>query len=94
MHEAAASALGAAGRSFEVVCTSADAAVRAAAVSAGLGIAPMIDGLAPEGLERVVADPSLPPLPPLALSLLARTEALAAAARRWASEALGPPQTA
>jgi DNA-binding transcriptional LysR family regulator len=92
MSEAAAGALGAAGRPFEVVCASADAAVRAAAVLAGLGVAPTIDGFAPEGLERL-ADRSLPALPSLVVSLLARSEPLAEAGRRWASQALGAPES-
>ena len=86
VHEAAADALRAAERSFEIVCASADFAVRAAAAAAGLGIAPMIDGLAPDELRRL-ADPSLPALPSIVVSLVARNEALASAARRWASDA-------
>ncbi|RBP16161.1 DNA-binding transcriptional LysR family regulator [Roseiarcus fermentans] len=85
LHEAAAGAMHGAERPFEIVCACADAAVRVAAVSSGLGVAPMIDGFAPQGLERVGG---LPPLPPLVVSLLGRTEALAAAGRRWASEAM------
>ena len=57
--EAAAGALRAADRPFDIVCASADFAVRSAAVAAGFGIAPMIDGLPPGGLTRS-ADPSLP----------------------------------
>jgi DNA-binding transcriptional LysR family regulator len=87
MHEAAAGVLRSAGRPFDIVCASADFAVRSAAASAGLGIAPMIDGLAPDGLTRF-ADSSLPALPPLIISLLARSEALASAGQRWASEAI------
>ncbi len=87
MHEAAADALRSAGRPFYIVCASADFAVRSAAAAAGLGIAPMIDGLAPNGLTRS-DDPSLPALPPLIISLLARSEELGSAGRRWASEAI------
>ena len=87
VHEAAAGALRAAGRPFEIVCASADFAVRAAAAAAGLGIAPMIDGLAPDGLRRS-AGPGLPALPPIVVSLVARSEALVTAGRRWASDAL------
>jgi DNA-binding transcriptional LysR family regulator len=87
LHEAAAGSLRSAARSFEIVCASADFAVRSAAVAAGLGIAPMIDGLAPDGLTRI-AGASLPELPPMVVSLSARSEALASAARRWASGAL------
>jgi len=86
LHEAAAGALRATDRPFDIVCASADFAVRGAAVLAGLGIAPMIDGFAQDGLAHV-ADPSLPDLPPLVVSLVARSEALAAAGRRWASRA-------
>ena len=85
--ETAVAALRAAERPFDVVCASADFAVRSAAVAAGLGVAPMIDGLAPEGLMRIT-DAGLPPLPSLVISLIARGEALASAGRRWASAAL------
>ena len=71
LHEAAAGALRAAGRPFVIVCASADFAVRSAAVSAGLGFAPMIDGLAPEGLALSV-EADLPALPPLEILLVAR----------------------
>ncbi len=87
LHEAAAGALRAAGRPFVIVCASADFAVRSAAVSAGLGFAPMIDGLAPEGLALSV-EADLPALPPLEILLVARGEALAANVRLWASEAV------
>jgi len=92
IHDAALGALKSVDRSFEIACASADFAVRVAAVSAGLGIAPMVVGLAPEGLARLT-DPGLPAPPPLVVSLVAHSEALAAAGRRWASEALSalPP---
>jgi DNA-binding transcriptional LysR family regulator len=82
LHEAAVEALRAQGRKFEFVCVSADFAVLAGAVSAGLGVAPMIEGLAPEWLKPC-ADKSLPALPQVTLSLLARSPALEAAGRRW-----------
>lgn len=82
IHEAAVNALRSQGRKFEFACVSADFASLAAAASAGLGVAPMIDGLAPEGLKPS-ADKSLPALPPVTLCLLARSAALAAAGRRW-----------
>ena len=85
IHEAAAAALRSAGRPFDIVCASADFAVRSAAVSAGLGIAPMLDGLQPGDLTRL-ADPRLPALPPLVISLVARSEPLAQACQRWAAE--------
>src|SRR5271165_4203838 len=81
IHEAAVAALRSGGRPFEIVCASADFGVRVAAASAGLGAVPMIEGFAPEGLRRS-ADPSLPPLPPLVISLVARSDALAQATRR------------
>ncbi len=87
IHEAAVGALRAADRPFEIICASFDFAVQTAAVSAGLGIAPMIDGLQPDGLIRS-SDPSLPALPPLVLSLVARNETLAEAAGRWAARLL------
>jgi DNA-binding transcriptional LysR family regulator len=87
LHEAAAGALRAAGRPFAIVCASADFAVRSAAVSAGLGFAPMIDGLAPEGLAPS-PHADLPVLPTLEILLVARGEALASNVRRWASEAV------
>jgi DNA-binding transcriptional LysR family regulator len=82
MHEAATGALRAHERRFEVVCTSADFAVLAAAASIGLGVTPMIDGLAPEGLGAS-PDKHLPLLPEVTLLLLARSQALALASRRW-----------
>ncbi len=87
LHVAAVGALRAAGRPFEIACASADFAVRSAAVAVGLGVAPMIDGLAPHGVARS-ADPDLPALAELEVSLVARGEALASAARVWAGEAL------
>jgi DNA-binding transcriptional LysR family regulator len=82
LHEAAIETLRAQGRKFEFVCVSTDFAVLAGAASAGLGVAPMIEGLAPEWLKPS-ADRSLPALPPVILSLLARSPALEAAGRRW-----------
>ena len=81
-HEAAIGALRAQERRFEIVCTCSNSAVLAAAAAAGLGVTPMIDGLAPEGLE-VCSDKRLPPLPEVTLLLLARSPALALASRRW-----------
>ena len=51
IHEAATGALRAHGRKFDIVCTSSDFAVLAAAAAAGLGVMPMIEGLAAEGLR-------------------------------------------
>jgi DNA-binding transcriptional LysR family regulator len=82
LREAAIEALRAQGRKFEFVCVSADFAVLAGAASAGLGVAPMIEGLAPEWLKPS-ADKSLPALPPVTLCLLARSPALEAAGSRW-----------
>ncbi len=81
-HEAATSALRAQERRFEIVCTSSNFAVLAAAAAAGLGFTPMIDGLAPRGLEAAVGK-RLPLLPEVTLLLLARSQALALASRRW-----------
>ena len=81
-HEAAIGALRAQERRFEIVCTCSNFAVLAAAAAAGLGVTPMIDGLAPEGLEAC-SDKRLPPLPEVTLLLLARSQALALASRRW-----------
>jgi DNA-binding transcriptional LysR family regulator len=81
-HEAAVGALRAQERKFEIVCTSSDFAVLAAAVAAGLGLTPMIDGLAPDGLD-VCSDKRLPLLPEVTLLLLARSQAMAVASRRW-----------
>jgi DNA-binding transcriptional LysR family regulator len=81
-HEAAVGALRAQERRFEIVCTSSDFAVLAAAVAAGFGLTPMIDGLAPDGLD-VCADKRLPPLPEVTLLLLARSQVMAVASRRW-----------
>ncbi len=87
LHEAAVDALRSLGRRFEIVCMSADFAVLAGAVSAGLGLAPMIEGLAPEGLKPS-SDKRLPPLPPMTLTLLARSPALAESGRRWVADAV------
>ena len=81
-HEAAIGALRAQERRFEIVCTSSNFAVLAGAAAAGLGVTPMIDGLAPDGLAASV-DKRLPPLPEVTLLLLARSQALALASRRW-----------
>jgi DNA-binding transcriptional LysR family regulator len=85
--EASAGALAAAGKPYEVVCSSADFAVRSAAVLAGLGLAPIVEALAPKGVERVT-DSDLPVMPPLIVSLMARSEERASVARDWAAEAL------
>src|SRR5258708_9023049 len=79
-HEAAISALRAQERRFEVVCTCSDFAVLAAAAAAGIGVTPMIDGLAPNGLE-LCSDKRLPALPGVTLLLLARSPALGLARR-------------
>ena len=82
IHEAATGALRAQGRKFDIVCTSSDFAVLAAAAAAGLGVMPMIEGLAADGL-RPSPDRGLPPLPEVTLLLLARSRTLALAGRRW-----------
>jgi DNA-binding transcriptional LysR family regulator len=82
LHEAALGALRAQELRFEIVCTCSDFAVLAAAAAAGLGVTPMIDGLEPNGLDAC-ADKRLPPLPEVTLLLLARSQALALASRRW-----------
>ena len=86
LHEAAVGALRAAGLAFDIVCASADLMVLASAASAGLGVAPMIEGFAPDGLKPV-ADKSLPALPPVTFSLIARSPALASAGRLWVADA-------
>jgi DNA-binding transcriptional LysR family regulator len=88
LHEAAVGALRAAGLTFDIVCASADFMVLASAASAGLGVTPMIEGLAPDGLKPV-DDNSLPALPPVMLSLIARSSALASAGRLWVANAVG-----
>ncbi|HTZ67856.1 MAG TPA: LysR family transcriptional regulator [Roseiarcus sp.] len=81
-HEAATGALRVQGRKFEIVCICSNFAVLAAAAAAGLGVTPIIEGLAPEGLEAC-PDKSLPALPEVTLLLLARSQTLAFASRRW-----------
>jgi DNA-binding transcriptional LysR family regulator len=81
-HEAATSALRTQERRFEIVCACSNFAVLAAAAAAGLGVTPMIDGLAPDGLDPC-SDKGLPSLPEVTLLLLARSQALALASRRW-----------
>jgi DNA-binding transcriptional LysR family regulator len=92
LHEAATGALRAQQRRFEVVCTCSDFAVLAAAVATGLGVTPMIDGLAPEGLEAS-SDKSLPALPEVTLLLLARSQPLALASRRWVEDVVNALQS-
>jgi len=87
LHEAAVAALREHQRKFNVVFVSADGAALAAAASAGLGLTPLIEGLAPDGVGKRV-DRDLPALPSVTLSLLARSKALVEAARQWAAEAL------
>jgi DNA-binding transcriptional LysR family regulator len=82
LHEAAIGALRAQERRFEIVCTCSNFAVLAAAAAAGLGVTPMIDGLAPDELDAC-SDKRLPPLPEITLLLLARSQPLAIASRRW-----------
>ena len=91
VHEAAVATLRAAGRKFDIVCTSADFAVLASAAAAGLGVAPVIEGFAPDGLKPC-ADRGLPALPALTLSLLARSDSLASAGRRWVADAVATLQ--
>lgn len=81
-HEAAIGALRVQERRFEIVCTCSNFAVLAAAARAGLGVTPMIEGLAPDGLEAC-SDKRLPPLPEVTLLLLAHSQALALSSRRW-----------
>jgi DNA-binding transcriptional LysR family regulator len=88
LHEAAVGTLRAAGLAFDIVCASADFVVLASAASAGLGVAPMIEGFTPDGLKPCT-DKSLPALPPVTLSLLARSAALASAGRQWVADAVG-----
>jgi DNA-binding transcriptional LysR family regulator len=87
LHDAAVGTLRAAGLTFDIICACADFVVLASAASAGLGVAPMIEGLAPDGLKPCV-DKSLPALPPVTLSLLARSPALASAGRQWVADAV------
>jgi DNA-binding transcriptional LysR family regulator len=81
-HEAAIGALRSQELRFEIVCTCSNFAVIAAAAMAGLGVTPMIDGLAPEGLGAS-SGKNLPVLPEVTLFLLARSQTLALASRRW-----------
>jgi DNA-binding transcriptional LysR family regulator len=72
---------------FDVVCESADFGVRVAALAAGLGVTPMIEGLSPGDL-RPCGDRSLPTLPSVTVSLLARSRTLRLAGRRWVEDAI------
>ena len=87
LHEAAVGTLRSAGLTFDIVCASADFVVLASAASAGLGVAPMIEGFAPDGLKPC-PDKSLPALPPVTLALLARSPSLASAGRLWVADAV------
>lgn len=91
LREAAVGTLRAAGLKFDIVCASADFLVLASAVSAGLGVAPMIQGFAPDGLT-LCRDGALPELPPVTLSLLARSSSLASAGRAWVAGAVATLQ--
>ncbi len=92
-HVAAVGALRAHGRQFEIVCTSADFAVLAAAAAAGLGVMATFEALAPDGLKPC-AGKGFPPLPKIALSLLARSPASAVAGRRWVASVVDKLQQA
>ena len=87
LHEAAVGTLRSAGWTFDIVCASADFVVLASAASTGLGVAPMIEGFAPDGLKRC-PDKSLPALPLVTLALLARSPSLASAGRLWVADAV------
>jgi DNA-binding transcriptional LysR family regulator len=87
LHEAAVGTLRAAGLAFDIVCASADFVVLASAASAGLGVTPMIEGFAPDGLKPC-PDRGLPALPLVTLSLLARSPSLASAGRLWVADAV------
>src|SRR5271166_5654578 len=91
VHEAAVTTLRAAGRAYDIVCASADFVVLSAAANAGLGVVPVIEGFAPDGLKPC-RDNSLPPLPPVTLSLLARSQALASSGREWVADAVASLQ--
>jgi DNA-binding transcriptional LysR family regulator len=91
LHEAAVGALRTTGRKFDIVCMSSDYAVLAAAAGAGIGVTPMFDGMAPEGLKTSL-DKSLPQLPNVILSLLARSQSLADLGRRWVASIVEPLQ--
>ena len=82
IYEAAVGALRAEGRSFAIVCVSEDFAVLAAAAGSRIGVAPMFVGLAPEGLTPCLGG-SLPKLPEVTVSLLARSQGLGDLGRRW-----------
>ena len=82
VHHAAVSALRARERKFDVVFVSSDFTALAGAAAAGLGVAPLIEGVSPCGARRS-ADRTLPPLPPATLSLLSHSARLAEAGRRW-----------
>jgi DNA-binding transcriptional LysR family regulator len=87
VHQAAISALRMQERKFEIVCASNDFAALIAAAAAGLGVAPILEGLSPAGLKRST-ERSLPPLPPVTLSLLSHSAQLTTAGRRWVSQSL------
>ncbi len=87
VHEAAVAALRAHDIRFEVACVSADFAALTAAARAGIGVAPILEALAPSELKRA-QDRTLPPLPAVTVSLLSHSAPLAAAGRRWISESL------
>lgn len=81
----AVAALKRAGRSFEVVCTSADFSVLKSALASGLGVAAMMRGIAHEGLA-LLDDDAIVRLPDVSLGLYFRPGALSVNAVKLASE--------
>ena len=82
-HEAATGALRAQGRKFEIVCTSSDFSVLAAAAAARvLALRRWSRGWRRMRLKPCL-DKNLPLLPEVTLLLLARSRALALTSRRW-----------
>jgi DNA-binding transcriptional LysR family regulator len=85
LREIAVAALKQAGRSFEIVCASADLNVLKAAAASGIGILPMMRGAARESLA-LLPDEALPPLPDARLALFVAPGASSGKAQRLASD--------
>lgn len=83
--EAALGALRDKGVKYEVVLTTPDSGALSTFAAADGGFTPVIARLAPKGVKPA-ADKSLPTLPSVTISLLARSPDLVGAGRRWVAD--------
>src|SRR5208337_1269201 len=92
VHEAAVTTLRAAGRAYDIVCASADFVVLSDDANACERASRESVTGGPGGRLLSCRDNSLPPLPPVTLSLLARSQALASSGREWVADAVASLQ--